>query len=133
MSAAMIRQRGKTVPRKPATIDEYLATVRGEKRATLEELRCTLHKIIPGAEECISYGMPAFRFDGVVVAGFQATSRGCSYYPFSGSTLGTLARDLAAYSQTKSALHFGPEKPLPVALVRKLVRARIAEVRARGR
>jgi uncharacterized protein YdhG (YjbR/CyaY superfamily) len=67
--------------------------------------------------------------DGAIVAGFQATARGCSYYPFSGTTLATLASDLRDYTRTKSALHFGPERPLPATLVRKLLRARIAETR----
>lgn len=60
-------------------------------------------------------------------AGFLATAKGCSYFPFSGTTLSTLSSELAAYSQTKSALHFDPKRPLPVALVRKLIKARIAE------
>jgi uncharacterized protein YdhG (YjbR/CyaY superfamily) len=71
--------------------------------------------------------MPAFRVDGRVVAGFQATKKGCSYYPFSGATLASLAAELGAYSRTRSALHFAPEAPLPLGLVRKLIRARLAE------
>ena len=71
--------------------------------------------------------MPAFRLDGKVIAGFAATSTGCSYYPFSGTTLKTLAGELESYSQTKGSLHFGPERPLPTSLVRKLLEARIAE------
>ncbi len=114
---------------KPTTIDEYLATVTGERRAALDKLRKTIRAILPKAEECISYGMPAFRLDGRVVAGFNATSKGCSYYPFSGTTLRTLARELKAYGGTKSALHFDPSQPLPATLVRKLVKARIAEDR----
>ena len=62
---------------------------------------------------------------GRIIAGFSATSKGCSYYPFSGTTLKTLAGDIEGYSQTKSALHF--DKPLPDTLVRKLLTARIAE------
>ncbi len=122
--------------RRPASIDAYLATVGDDRRATLEKLRATIRAIVPRAEECISYGMPAFRVDGVVVAGFLATSRGCSYFPFSGSTLATLAADLAGYGRTKSALHFAPGRPLPAALVRKLLRVRLSETRsgpARGR
>ncbi len=115
--------------RKATTIDEYLSAVSGDKRAALQKLRETIRSIVPKAEECISYSMPAFRLDGSVVAGFAATTQGCSYYPFSGSTLATLAAELAAYSRTKSAVHFTPEKPLPAALVRKLLRARIAETR----
>ncbi len=113
--------------RKPTTIDEYLATVGGEKRAALDKLRKTIRTIIPKAEECISYGIPAFRLDGRIVAGFAATTQGCSYFPFSGSTLRTLADELEGYDMTKSSLHFDPAEPLPVTLVRKLIRARIAE------
>jgi uncharacterized protein YdhG (YjbR/CyaY superfamily) len=113
---------------KAKTIDEYLAKVKGEKREALDELRRTIRKIVPQAEECISYAIPAFRLDGKVVAGFCATAKGCSYLPFSGSTLKTLAEELEAYSQTKSSLHFNPAKPLPAALVRKLIKARIAEI-----
>jgi uncharacterized protein YdhG (YjbR/CyaY superfamily) len=111
-----------------AEIDDYLATVTPEKRAALEKLRKTIHAVVPRAEECISYRMPAFRLDGVVIAGFRATTKGCSYFPFSGSTLKTLARDVGHYEQTKSSLHFRPEKPLPATLVRKLLKARIAEI-----
>ncbi len=114
-------------------MDEYLATLTDDRRAALEKLRQTIRKIIPKAEECMSYGIPAFRLDNVVVAGFAATKAGCSYFPFSGSTLATLAADLEGYDMTKSALHFRPDKSLPVTLVRKLLRTRIAEVKARGR
>jgi uncharacterized protein YdhG (YjbR/CyaY superfamily) len=114
---------------RPKDIDGYLAAVEPRRRATLQKLRRTIRKIVPKAVECISYSMPAFRMDGRVVAGFLATSKGCSYFPFSGSTLGTLAADVAGYSRTKSALHFAADKPLPPALVRKLIKARIAEAR----
>jgi uncharacterized protein YdhG (YjbR/CyaY superfamily) len=112
---------------KPTTIDGYLATVTGEKRVALDHLRATIRAIVPAAEECISYSMPAFRVGGHVVAGFLATSTGCSYFPFSGTTLATLADDLAGYDTTKSALHFAPAQLLPKTLVRKLLTARIAE------
>ena len=113
--------------KKPATVDEYLATVSVKERAELERLRQTIRKLLPKAEECISYAVPAFRLDGRIVAGFAATAKGFSYFPFSGSTLGTLASELEGYHRTKSALHFTAEKPLPAALVRKLLRARVAE------
>ena len=112
---------------KPETIDAYLATVSADRRAALEKLRKTIRSILPEAEECISYSMPAFRYAGHVVAGFLATSKGCSYFPFSGMTLATVAADVKTYDQTKSALHFDEAHPLPVALVRKLLKARIEE------
>ena len=112
---------------KPSSIDDYLAAVTGDRRVALDQLRDTIRAIVPRAEECISYRMPAFRLDGRIVAGFAATAKGCSYYPFSGRTLRTLAAEVATYQQTKSALHFDPAKPLTKALVRKLIETRIAE------
>jgi uncharacterized protein YdhG (YjbR/CyaY superfamily) len=117
--------------REPA-IDEYLARVDPKCRRLLRALRKTIRSIVPEVAECISYRMPAFRFDGRIIAGFAATSKGCSYYPFSGKTLETLAAYLEGYDKTKSALHFGLHKPLPAALVRKLLEARIAEGTRRG-
>lgn len=112
----------------PASIDDYLATLPRDRRAALQKLRATIRAILPKAEECISYRIPAFRYRGAIVAGFHATKSGCSYFPFSGSTLGTLEEELRAFSQTKSALHFDPKKPLPATLVRKLLEARVAEL-----
>lgn len=112
---------------RPATVGAYLAGVKGPQRAALQKLRRTIREIVPAAEECISYSMPAFRLGGRIVAGFSATAEGCSYYPFSGSTLRTLAGELGAYTRTKSSLHFDPAKGLPRALVRKLIQARLAE------
>jgi uncharacterized protein YdhG (YjbR/CyaY superfamily) len=112
---------------KPASIDAYLASVPADRRAALERLRAQIHALVPGCEETISYSMPAFRWNGEVIAGFLATKAGCSYYPFSGTTLATVGEALAAYSKTKSAVHFDPEKGLPNALVKKLLAARKGE------
>lgn len=114
--------------RKTTPIDDYLRPVPEDRRRALEDLRVKIRSVVPDAEECISYGMPAFRVHGAVVAGFQATKNGCSYYPFSGSTLATVARFVRAYDQTKSALHSSPDKPLPLTLVRRLIKARMAEI-----
>ncbi|HEY1534881.1 MAG TPA: DUF1801 domain-containing protein, partial [Polyangiaceae bacterium] len=105
----------------------YLAALPADRREALQKLRNTILALVPNAEECISYSMPAFRVDGRVVAGFLATSKGCSYYPFSGRTLTTLASEVAAYEQTKGALHFDPKRGLPKTLVRKLLSTRLAE------
>jgi uncharacterized protein YdhG (YjbR/CyaY superfamily) len=117
---------------KAATIDDYLIGVREPQRAALDELRKTILSIVPNAQEVISYGIPAFRVQDGIFAGFCATVKGCSYFPFSGTTLTTLAEELRGYSQTKSALHFTPDKPIPKTLVRKLVKARMAEVTKAG-
>lgn len=123
------RARREAPPPGTSAIDAYLARVPADRRAALEQVRATIRAALPRAEECISYGMPAFRVEGVVVAGFLATAQGCSYYPFSGKTLATLAASLAGYSRTKSALHFAADRPLPATLIRKLLRARRAEAR----
>lgn len=115
--------------RRDRAIDAYLAKAKPSSRALLQQLRTTIHAIVPEVEECISYRIPAFRHEGRIIAGFSATSTGCSYYPFSGTTLKTVARDVEGYRQTKSALHF--DKPLPISLVRKLLKARVAEGRKR--
>jgi uncharacterized protein YdhG (YjbR/CyaY superfamily) len=117
---------------KVETIDAYLAAVRSDRRRLLQDLRRAIRRAVPAAEECISYGMPAFRVEGGIVAGFAATKDGCSYYPFSGQTLSELASEVAAYEGTKSSLHFSVERPLPVTLLRQLVRARLAEIRRSG-
>jgi uncharacterized protein YdhG (YjbR/CyaY superfamily) len=126
--------RGSSANATAPAIDAYLGSVSPDRRAILQKLRKTIHAILPDVEECISYGMPAFRHGGRVVAGFRATGTGCSYYPFSGRTLTTLARelDVKSYGRTKSALHFDANRPLPPALVRKLLEARIAEARQRA-
>ncbi len=113
---------------KPTSIDEYLSHVDGETKLLLQTLRQTILELVPDAEECISYSMPAFRWQGKVIGGFAATREGASYYPFSGTTLATLGAALAGYSQTKSAVHFTQAKPLPRALVSALLEARKAEL-----
>jgi uncharacterized protein YdhG (YjbR/CyaY superfamily) len=125
------RQEARARARTP--VDTFLASVRADRRPLLQALRKQIRAVVPGAEECLSYGLAAFRVDGEIVAGFQATAKGCSYYPFGGNTLAALAKELEAYSRTRSALHFGKDRPLPASLVRKLLKARLAEIRgARG-
>ena len=122
---------GMPATRKSSPIDDYLRAVSPDRKKALEDLRAKIRAAVPDAQECLSYGMPAFRVPGGVVAGFLATKSGCSYFPFSGSTLGTVATHVRAYGQTKSALHFPPEKPLPATLVRRLIKARLAEMEER--
>jgi uncharacterized protein YdhG (YjbR/CyaY superfamily) len=122
---------GRKNTRRDPAIDDYLAGVSPSSRTLLRALRKTIHSLVPELEECISYRLPAFRHQGRIIAGFSATSSGCSYYPFSGTTLETLAADIEGYSHTKSALHFSADKPLTGSLVKKLLQTRIAERRKR--
>jgi uncharacterized protein YdhG (YjbR/CyaY superfamily) len=112
-------------------VDEYLAALDEPKRTTLQKLRQTIRCTVPEAEECISYGMPAFRMEGKVIAGFAAFKNHLSYLPHSGSVLGELGDDLAGYQGTAGSLHFPIDKPLPKALVKKLIAVRLSEVRRR--
>jgi uncharacterized protein YdhG (YjbR/CyaY superfamily) len=114
-------------------IDGYLRGVEEPKRATLEALRRMILEILPEAEQVISYRVPAFRVDGKIVAGFAAFKNHLSYLPFSGAVLPRLAGELEGYSGTKSALHFPVDQPLPKALVKKLVAARLSEIRRAGK
>ncbi len=113
-------------------VDRYLAGVEEPKRSTLQRLRESIRRVIPDAEEGISYGMPAFRVNGKVVAGFAAFRDHLSYLPHSGSVLGQLSDDLAGYSMTKGSLHFPADEPLPDQLVEKLVTARLSTGLAEG-
>jgi uncharacterized protein YdhG (YjbR/CyaY superfamily) len=114
-------------------IDEYLRAVDEPKRSILQALRRTILEIVPHAEQGISYRVPAFRVDGKVVAGFAAFKDHLSYLPFSGSVLGQLGDELRGYTMTKSSLHFPVDRPLPKALVKKLIAVRLDEIRSRSR
>ncbi len=109
------------------TIDEYLTAVSDDQRAALEKLRKTIRAAVPRAEECINYGVAAFRLDGKVLVGFGASAKHCSFYPMNGSTVAAFQDELKNYETTKGSIHFQPAKPLPATLVRKLIKARIAE------
>jgi uncharacterized protein YdhG (YjbR/CyaY superfamily) len=112
--------------KRPDSIDEYLAGLSDENRAALTRLRKTIRSAAPKAEECISYGMPAFRL-GRVLVGFAAWTKHCAFYPMSSRTLAAYAKELTAYDYSKGTIRFHATKPLPTALVRRLVKARIAE------
>ncbi len=116
------RPRGRAQPR---TIDEYLATLRADQRAALERLRAAIRAAAPRAEECISYRLPAFRLDGRMLVWFGATTKHCAFYP--GAVVEAHGKDLAGYGTSKGTIRFAPDHPLSATLVRKLVRARIAQ------
>jgi uncharacterized protein YdhG (YjbR/CyaY superfamily) len=118
--------------RKPKTIDEYLAGVDADHRDALQKLRETIHTVAPTAEECISYGIPAFRLNGRSLVFFGAWANHCAFYPGSSNTLKKFRNELRNFQTSKGTLRFSPDKPMPVALVKKLLKARIAENNARA-
>lgn len=107
-------------------VDVYLAGLEEPKRSTLEALRRSIRAVVPDAEECISYGMPAFRVGGKVVAGFAAFKNHLAYLPHSGTVLADLGDALTGYERTSGSLHFPIGEPLPDDLVRRLVEAKLA-------
>jgi uncharacterized protein YdhG (YjbR/CyaY superfamily) len=114
-------------------VDDYLSHLGSSDRECLDSLRSMIKSIVPDAEECISYNIPAFRIDGVVVAGFAAFKTHLSYLPFSGSVLAVLDEELGRRPRTKSSLHFTADDPLPLVLVESLIRVRRQEIAHRGR
>lgn len=112
---------------KPRTIDEYLAALSDDQRRALEKLRRAVRAAAPRAEECLSYQLPAFRLDGRMLVAFGAGAKHCSLYLMSSSTVGVHQHELQGYDTSKGTVRFPPGRPLPAALVRKLVKARVAE------
>jgi uncharacterized protein YdhG (YjbR/CyaY superfamily) len=109
-------------------VDEYLANLDEPKRTTLQRLRQTIRSIVPDAEEGIAYGTPAYRLRGKVIAGFAAFKNHLSYLPHSGTVFAEIPDDVAGYVTSKGALQFPIERPLPKALVKKLIAIRLRQV-----
>jgi uncharacterized protein YdhG (YjbR/CyaY superfamily) len=118
---------------KAKTFDEYLANLSAQQRAALERLRKAVHAAAPQAEECISYGLAAFRLQGKPLVALGATAGHCAFYPLSSSTVASHQQELQRYDTSKGTIRFQPGDPLPIALVRKLVKARVAEIAAHVR
>jgi uncharacterized protein YdhG (YjbR/CyaY superfamily) len=113
------------------TVDEYLATLPPDKRAALQFLRRAIKAAAPGAIECISYGIPAFRLDGKLLVHFGAAAKHCAFYP--GAVVESHLEELAGYDTSKGTIRFQPDAPLPPLLVRRLVKAQIVRRAAGGR
>jgi uncharacterized protein YdhG (YjbR/CyaY superfamily) len=118
--------------KKPATIDEYLEGIPQEMRDALERLRAIIWKAAPLAEETIGWGMPMFKLNGKNLVGFAAFKEHCSLFPMSTTVMEAFENELASYSTSKGAIRFRPGKPLPVSLVKKIVKERIKENEARA-
>ena len=109
-------------------IDRYLDGVEEPKRGTLEEMRRRILEVLPDAEQCLSYGVPAFKVQGKTVAGLAAFKNHLSYLPHSGSVLAALPEQTRRYAQTGGALHFPVDTPLPRSLIKKLLATKMREV-----
>jgi uncharacterized protein YdhG (YjbR/CyaY superfamily) len=109
------------------TVDEYLAGTPEPARAALQHIRAVIQAVVPKeTTEVISYGIPMFKFNGMLV-GYAAFKKHCSLFPTGSGVLDRFEKELKGYRTSKGTIHFTPEKPLPDGLVKKIVKARVAE------
>jgi len=111
---------------KAKDIDSYIALQPQKIKATLEKLRTIIKEVAPDAEEVISYNMPAFKYHGMLV-GFAAAKNHCGFYPWNGSTVREFKKDLKEYNTSPGAIQFPWDKPLPLALIKRIVKWRVKE------
>lgn len=109
----------------PKTVDEYLAALPEEVCAVLTQLRKIIKSTAPNAEEAISYGMPGYKYYGALVY-FAAFKNHCSFFPGSSQVV-KLYEELKSFKTAKGTIQFTIDKPLPVTLVKKIVKARLKE------
>jgi uncharacterized protein YdhG (YjbR/CyaY superfamily) len=116
----------------PKNVDEYLAGVPQPARSTLNKIRVAIRSAVPSeATETISYGIPAFKHKGVLVW-FAAFSNHCSFFP-TASVMEAFKNELKSFSTSKGTIHFSTDKPLPAALVKKMVKLRVAQIESKKR
>jgi uncharacterized protein YdhG (YjbR/CyaY superfamily) len=109
------------------TPDEYLAGIPEPARSTLQHVRAVIRSVVPAeTTEVISYGMPMFKYRGMLVA-YAAFAKHCSLFPTGSGVLDRFEKELKGYRTSKGTIHFQPDKPLPDPLIRKIVKARVAE------
>lgn len=113
-----------------SAVDAYYAALPADQRALLERMRAQVVGLVPDAVEAISYGMPTFKLNGRAVVWLAGWKAHCAIYPLTDAFLEAHAEELKGYRLTKGSVHFSPEMPLPVALVERLVRERVADVEA---
>ena len=112
-------------------VDAYLAALPPDQRQLLEGVRAAVRRLVPDAEDTISYDMPAFKLDGRFLVSYAAWKRHCSLYPLTASFLAAHAAELEGFGRTKGSIHFTAAKPLPPDLLADLISARVEDVTSR--
>lgn len=115
----------KTTGPAPKSFGAYLKALPADQRAALERIRLVVRGLAPEAEECLSYGLPTFKLRGKTVLHIGAAAKHCAIY----GAVGDFGAELAKYDVSKGTIRFQPDAPLPVTLLKRLIRARIARVR----
>jgi uncharacterized protein YdhG (YjbR/CyaY superfamily) len=111
----------------PKTVEEYLARVPEPARSTLSKMRAVIRSVVPAeTTEVISYGIPTFRYRRMLVA-LAAFKDHCSFFPLGSSVLDQFRNELKDFRASKGTLHFPVDQPMPAALVKKIVKARLAQ------
>src|SRR5437899_12893232 len=113
-------------------VDDYLARLPEDSRLALEKLRSTIKSVVPDSVEVISYQIPTFKYQGRMLVSYAAFSEHCSFFPGSGP-IEAHQSELRFYQTSKGTIRFPASKPLPAALVKKLVRTRINQNAARSK
>lgn len=108
------------------TVEEYLNLFPEKQRIILEKIRTTIRNAAPKAEEAISYGMPAYKLNGALVY-FGGFKDHCSFFPGSYAVIKQFGNDLKEYKTSKGTIQFPLDKPIPSALIKKMVQLRIKE------
>ena len=117
----------------PKSVDEYFAGIPEPAHGTLNKIRATIRSVVPAeTTEAISYGIPAFKYKGRPLVWFAAFSDHCSLFP-TAAVIEEFKSELKGFSTSKGTIHFTTDKPLPAALVKKLVKARIAQKESKKR
>jgi uncharacterized protein YdhG (YjbR/CyaY superfamily) len=107
-------------------VDDYIATQETNLQPMLEKIRSAIRSVVPKAEECISYMIPCYKQQGMLV-GFGTHKKGCSFYTMNPVILRSYTEELKNFKYTGSTIHFDPKQPLPLALIKKIIKHRIKE------
>lgn len=118
--------------RRSTQIDAIHAALAPPVRRALDAIRRAVHAAAPGAEECLSYGMPAVRYEGKPLVAWRAAAKHCAFHPLSGQTVAACRDVLGGYDTSPGTIRFTPDRVLPPSVVKRLVDARINENRALG-